>query len=119
MDEQITLIDKKILYQRNFDGKNVEGRLVYQFELNDNGEIRNIGLIYYKEKFKDNWNNCFENIVFKYIDIDREELEDKINIYEEKSIYPGNNKNEIVRKNGIIEYFVFNDIYQKSMNLKT
>ena len=109
---QRNIIDKKILYQRDFDGKQVPGRLIYQFELNKYNRIRNIGLIYYKEKYKDNWDNYFENLVFKYIDIDYEKLDDKIIIYDEKSIYPGNNKEEIVKNNGILEYFISNDIYQ-------
>lgn len=104
------LLDKKIIYKRPFDDKEIEGRLVKSFTHTNPywKESKNLGLIFYEDIISNGtFNRDITENVFKYIDINDERL----TIYNESSIYPGDSIYELIKKYANIEYYIEDYLY--------
>ena len=103
------MINKKVIYKRPYDDLEIEGRLIEQFEhTNKSLGTKNISVIFYKDKFKSNWNNnIYEKMVFRYIESD----DDRLTIFDNISKYDGNSKYELIKKYGTSEFYIEDGIY--------
>ena len=89
------MINTRITYTRKCDNVPVEGVLVRKFTHTNDGETKDIALIYYKELVETIDDELKERPVFRYVEVSNNRLK----IYEnEKSIYEAENMLNLVDK---------------------
>lgn len=105
------MLDKKIIYKRPVDGKEVEGRLIKSFSHTNKsyGQTKDVALIFYEDLIASVWGDgkMIPKLVFKYVELGDADLK----IFDEDSIYPGDSEYELIKKYTTMEYYIEDWLY--------